>query len=77
MSDVANARTAVVDYLRETATYRSNLADEHDEHGSTKNASYAESLEVMAKYVESLPDTDNRLILLADCEHLFEGDVIG
>jgi hypothetical protein len=72
---IGSVRAAVVEYLSEKAVFREMRASEQEPWDGPKNACYAQSLRLVAKYVEKLPHTDGTLRKLARCESLFVDQV--
>jgi hypothetical protein len=73
-------RSALVDYFREKAAYRRNVAErlvQTDSQSVGKNESYAESIELVMAHVATLPDDDSALNALADCQRLYFDDAAG
>ena len=69
--DISTVRKSVAEFFSETAGCRESMARRFDKPWNQKNTNYAESLEIMANYIEGLPDDDPTLRLLASCRELF------
>jgi hypothetical protein len=67
---VPEVRDALVYYFENKAAYRQSLVEKYPWKAG-KNAGYAESLGLMAKYVAGLPDDNPTLRALAGCKHLW------
>jgi hypothetical protein len=74
---ISLVRNALIEYFKEKADYRKSLAENQEPWDGPKNSTYAASLELVANYVEALPDDDTTLQRLASCDYLFfpDGDV--
>ncbi|QEL16862.1 hypothetical protein [Limnoglobus roseus] len=79
MASVAQIRQIVRDHFTEKANWRRHKAMEleaRQRHGVDKNLCHAESIEAVAAFAESLPDSDPAWAELAACDALtdeFEG----